>query len=88
MRFQVTDCGASEWCEALVEIGHKADLFVTEAYFRDTKVPLHLDLKSLEKALPRSKPKCLIPTHMSDDMLARREALSYVTAEDGMIVEL
>ena len=45
-------------------------------------------LNLLERHLPQIRPKRLILTHMSNDMLARRAELPYETAEDGMIVEV
>ncbi len=48
----------------------------------------HLSLKALEVHLPEIKPKRLVLTHMSDDMLGRLDTLGYTTANDGMIVEL
>jgi phosphoribosyl 1,2-cyclic phosphodiesterase len=45
-------------------------------------------LSSLERHLAQIRPKRLILTHMSDDMLARRAEVPFETAEDGMIVEL
>jgi phosphoribosyl 1,2-cyclic phosphodiesterase len=45
-------------------------------------------LSLLEPHLGRIRPKRLILTHMSNDMLARRAEIPYETAEDGMIVEL
>lgn len=80
--------GDTEWTESLVDAAKDADLFVAEAYFRDKKVPLHLDLETLESQLPRINPKRLILTHMSDEMLRRLDELNYETAEDGMIVSI
>ena len=78
--------GDTEWTDAIIEAARGADLFVAEAYFRDKRVALHLDLASLEGHLPAIGAKRLILTHMSDDMLAHREGLPYETAEDGMVV--
>lgn len=80
--------GDSEWTDALIEIGHEADLFICEAYMRDRQVKSHMVLSALERRLGQIRPKRLILTHMSTDMLARRTELAYETAEDGMIVEL
>ncbi len=80
--------GDTEWTEALIDIGQKADLFICEAYMRDKPVATHMTLSALEKHLGQIKPKRLILTHMSNDMLARRAELPFETAEDGMIVEL
>jgi phosphoribosyl 1,2-cyclic phosphodiesterase len=45
-------------------------------------------LSSLERRLGQIRPKRLLLTHMSNDMLARRVEVGFETAEDGMIVEL
>ena len=34
------------------------------------------------------KPKRLVLTHMSDDMLGRLDTLTYETASDGMVVQV
>lgn len=78
--------GDTEWTDELIELGAGADLFIAEAYFYDKKVQLHLDLASLKKNLPCIRPKRLVLTHMSADMLGRSETLEYETAEDGKII--
>jgi len=80
--------GDTEWTETLIDLGHEADLFICEAYTRDKPIATHMALTSLEGSLDRIRPKRLILTHMSDDMLARRAELPFETAEDGMIVKL
>lgn len=80
--------GDTEWTETLIDIGQKADLFICEAYTRDKPVATHMTLSALEKHLGQIKPKRLVLTHMSNDMLARRAELPFETAEDGMIIEL
>jgi phosphoribosyl 1,2-cyclic phosphodiesterase len=47
-----------------------------------------MTLSALERHLDQIRPKRLILTHMSNDMLARRGELPYETAADGMVVEL
>jgi ribonuclease BN (tRNA processing enzyme) len=78
----------TEWTETLIPAARDADLFIAEAYYYDRVVKNHLSLKTLEAHLPQIKPKRLVLTHMSDDMLGRLETLDYTTASDGMIVEL
>jgi len=80
--------GDTEWTDTLVNIGYEADLFICEAYTRDKPVTTHMALSSLERHLDRIRPKRLILTHMSADMLARRAEVPFETAEDGMIVKL
>jgi ribonuclease BN (tRNA processing enzyme) len=80
--------GDTEWCDTLIDIGRDADLLIAEAYFHSKKAPLHLDLATLEAKLPHIRPKRLILTHMSDDMLSRLGNLEYETAADGLCLEI
>jgi ribonuclease BN (tRNA processing enzyme) len=80
--------GDTEWTDALIDIGYEADLFICEAYTRFKPVATHMALSSLESHLDQIRPKRLILTHMSNDMLAHRAEVPYETAEDGMIVEI
>jgi ribonuclease BN (tRNA processing enzyme) len=80
--------GDTEWTSTVIDIGHEADLFICEAYTRDKPITTHMALSSLEQHLGQIRPKRLILTHMSNDMLARRAELPFETAEDGMIVEV
>jgi ribonuclease BN (tRNA processing enzyme) len=78
----------TEWTEALIPLGRDADLLIAEAYYYDRLVKNHLSLKTLQAHLSEIKPKRLILTHMSDDMLARLDTLGCETASDGMVVEI
>jgi ribonuclease BN (tRNA processing enzyme) len=78
----------TEWTETLILLGRNADLFIAEAYTYDRPVKNHLCLKALEAHLAEIKPKRLILTHMSDDMLGRLDTLDYETASDGLVVEI
>lgn len=78
----------TEWTETLIPAAQGADLFIAEAYYYDKIVKNHLSLKTLEAHLAEINARRLILTHMSDDMLGRRQDLPYVTADDGMVVEL
>jgi ribonuclease BN (tRNA processing enzyme) len=77
----------TEWTETLIPAGRGADLFIAEAYTYDKVVKNHLSLKTLEPHLAEIRPKRLVLTHMSDDMLGRLDTLEYTAAHDGMIVE-
>ena len=78
----------TEWTETLIPLAHEADLFISEAYYHDKIIKNHLSLATLEARLPEIRPKRLVLTHMSDDMLGRLDALQHIAAHDGMIVEL
>jgi len=78
----------TEWTETLIPLAREADLFIAEAYYYDKIVKNHLSLATLQARLPEIKPKRLVLTHMSDDMLGRLDTLEHTAAHDGMIVEL
>jgi ribonuclease BN (tRNA processing enzyme) len=78
----------TEWTETLIPLGRDADLFIAEAYYYDKVVKNHLSLKTLEAHLAEIRPKRLVLTHMSDDMLARLDMLDYIAASDGLVIEV
>jgi ribonuclease BN (tRNA processing enzyme) len=80
--------GDTEWTDSLIALGRDADLFVTEATTYDRPVPLHLAYRQLVDKLPLIRPKRLLITHMSEDMLGRGDAIRHATASDGLIIEL
>lgn len=78
----------TEWTETLIPLARDADLFIAEAYYYDRIVKNHLSLTTLEAHLAEIKPKRLVLTHMSDDMLGRLHTLAHTAASDGMVVDL
>jgi ribonuclease BN (tRNA processing enzyme) len=78
----------TEWIETLIPLGRDADLLIAEAYTYEKAVKNHLSLAALEAHLGDIRPKRLVLTHMSDDMLSQLPTLAYTAAHDGMIVEL
>jgi ribonuclease BN (tRNA processing enzyme) len=78
----------TEWTETLVPLARDADLFIAEAYTYERMVKNHLNLTTLESHLAEIRPKRLILTHMSDDMLGRLDTLAHEAAHDGMIVTI
>ena len=78
--------GDTEWTDSLIDVARGADLFIAEAYFFDKAVKFHLDLATLLRHRAELDCRRLIVTHMSEDMLRRRDALEVETAEDGKLV--
>ena len=78
----------TEWTKTLIPLAREADLLIAETYYYDKLVKNHLSLTTLEAHLAEIKPKRLVLTHMSDDMLGRLDMLQHMAAHDGMIVEL
>ena len=80
--------GDTEWCEALIPAARDADLLIAEAYFHDKPIPLHLNLATLRAHLHELRPRRVILTHMSADMLARVDSLEFECAADGLVVQV
>lgn len=82
----VTYTGDTEWTPTLIPAALEADLLIAEAYFRDKTIFTHLSLNTIEANLDQLRPKRLVLTHMSDDMLNHPDRSRYETAEDGMVI--
>ncbi|MCW5747545.1 MAG: MBL fold metallo-hydrolase [Alphaproteobacteria bacterium] len=80
--------GDTEWTEALIAVAQDADLFIAEAYFHDRKVKYHLDLDTVLAHMAQLRPRRMVLTHMSPDMLGRDLAGRFEVAEDGMLLEV
>lgn len=78
--------GDTEWTPDLVPAARDADLLIAEAYFRDKSVVTHLSLKTIEAHLSEMRPKRLILTHMSDEMLHHPDRARFECAEDGKTI--
>jgi len=84
----ITYSGDTEWTESLVEAARGADLFVCEAYFFEKKVRYHLDCQTLRENRQRLDSRRVILTHMSADMLRRRDEADMECANDGQVIVL
>lgn len=80
--------GDTEWTPDLIPAARDADLFIAEAYFRDKTVLTHLSLAAIEANLAELRPRRLVLTHMSDDMLDHPDRERYETAEDGLVLTI
>jgi len=78
--------GDTEWTSDLVAAARDADLFIAEAYFRDKPIATHLSLGAIEANLEDLRPKRLVLTHMSEDMLDHPDRGRFETAEDGKLL--
>jgi ribonuclease BN (tRNA processing enzyme) len=84
----ITYSGDTAWTESLVDAVRDADLFVCEAYVFDRQVKYHLDHATLARERARLECRRIVLTHMSEDMLRRRDEAAFECAEDGLLIEL
>jgi ribonuclease BN (tRNA processing enzyme) len=80
--------GDGEWSEALVEVAHRADLFICEAYYFEKMIKNHLSYKTLREHRPSLSCHRLVLTHMSRDLLDRLDDVEEETARDGLVLTL
>ena len=76
--------GDTEWVDALIPAAQDVDLFIAEAYFHDKAMKFHLSYETLMRHIAEIRPKRLVLTHMSNDMLERLPGVPVETAEDGL----
>ena len=81
--------GDTQWTDRLIEAAKNVDLLIAEAYFFDKKIKWHLDYATLAQNLDRIGARRVVLTHMSADMLARRnEVAECDLASDGARFDL
>jgi ribonuclease BN (tRNA processing enzyme) len=83
--------GDTGWVETLCEAARGADLFISECFQYDVRIPIHLDYKTIDANYERLAAKRVLLTHMGEAMLAasgRVDRSRYLIADDGMTIEL
>lgn len=80
--------GDTEWADSLIEVASEADLFVCEAYFWSKTTKYHMDYMTLMNNRARLTCRRLVLTHMSEDLLSRRDDIQAECAEDGKTIVL
>ncbi len=78
--------GDTEWVEELIPAARDADLFICEAYFFDKVMKYHIDYSTLAGHLPEIGARRTIVTHMSAELLGRRDEMKLEAAHDGLVV--
>ncbi|MDH3443999.1 MAG: MBL fold metallo-hydrolase [Deltaproteobacteria bacterium] len=80
--------GDSSWTERFIEEARGVDLFLCECSFYDQGAGNHIRYLAIQENLPRLLCKRLILTHLGEEMLARRNQMTTVFAEDGMVIDI
>jgi ribonuclease BN (tRNA processing enzyme) len=80
--------GDTEWTDALLEVADGADLFICECNEYERAIPGHLNYRTLLGRRSELGCRRLVMTHLSQEMLARVEAVEIEAAADGVTIEL
>jgi ribonuclease BN (tRNA processing enzyme) len=75
--------GDTEWTDTLIQVAHRADLFVCECNFLEKSAGYHLDYRTLMDHRTELQCRRLVLTHMSGEMLRQIQNLEVEGAEDG-----
>jgi ribonuclease BN (tRNA processing enzyme) len=85
---QILFSGDSAWTDVFIVHARGVDLFLCECSFYSEQPGMHVNYFTLQANLSRLGCKKLVLTHMGEEMLARRNELSAISAEDGMVIEI
>jgi ribonuclease BN (tRNA processing enzyme) len=80
--------GDSAWTEYMPDLANDADLFITECYFHEKRVPFHMNYSDLQEHAQKITAKRTILTHMGPEMLDATDLVAEECAFDGMVVEI
>jgi ribonuclease BN (tRNA processing enzyme) len=85
---QILFSGDSAWTDVFIVHARGVDLFLCECSFYSEHPGMHVNYLALQANLSRLGCKKLVLTHMGEEMLARRNELAAILAEDGMVIEI
>jgi ribonuclease BN (tRNA processing enzyme) len=85
---QILFSGDSAWTDVFIVHASGVDLFLCECSFYSEQPGMHVNYFTLQANLSRLGCKKLVLTHMGEEMLARRNELAAISAEDGMVIEI
>ena len=83
--------GDSSWCDAVIEAGRGADLYLIECTFHAMKSNMHLDYLTLASKFGEIGASRYLLTHMSEEMLAAQGGIDTarcIAAYEGLTVDL
>jgi ribonuclease BN (tRNA processing enzyme) len=80
--------GDTAWTEALVQETGGADLFVCECSSFETPLEKHITHRDLTSHRDRIRARRTLLVHPGEDVIARRQELTFELAEDGMRLTL
>jgi ribonuclease BN (tRNA processing enzyme) len=80
--------GDSEWTRFMPALASDADILISECYFHEKPVRLHLNYATLVEHRHELKAKRIVLTHMGPEMLSRQNAVAELCAYDGLVIEI
>jgi len=84
----VTYSGDTDWTEALVAAADGADLFISECYYFEKRIKMHMNYTTLRAHIGELRARQIVLTHMSEDMLRHSHEIPERCAMDGLVIHL
>lgn len=84
----ITYTGDTDWTDALVTAADGADLLISECYYFEKRIKMHMNYSTLHAHLGDLRAKSVVLTHMSEDMLRHVHEIPERCATDGMVINL
>ena len=80
--------GDTGWTEHLPAVARDADLFICESYHYSKPVRFHLNYCDIRQYRDQLRPKRMILTHFSREMLTFADAVGEECAHDGLVMAI
>ncbi|HSF18884.1 MAG TPA: MBL fold metallo-hydrolase [Vicinamibacteria bacterium] len=80
--------GDTAWTDALVAHTAGADLFICECSSYEAPLPKHMSHTDLKRNRARLEAKRTLLVHAGEDVIARKDQLTFELAQDGTRIEL
>lgn len=84
----ITYTGDTDWTDALVTAADGADLLISECYYFEKRIKMHMNYTTLHAHIGDLRAKAVVLTHMSEDMLRHVHEIPERCATDGMVIAL
>ena len=84
----ITYTGDTDWTDALIEAADGADLLVTECYYYDKPIKMHMNYATFKAHRSQLRARSVVLTHMSADMLKHVGKVRERCASDGLVIEI
>ena len=84
----ITYTGDTDWTDELILAADGADLLISECYYYEKRIKMHMNYVTLRAHLSDLKARTIVLTHMSADMLKHAAHIPERCASDGMIISL
>lgn len=85
---QILYSGDSAWTDQVLVHGRGVDLFICECTYWERHTANHMNYTQLQHKLAKMQCSQILLTHMGSEVLSRTAEIPYLTARDGMVLDI